>query len=372
MPALRIDAGLLRRLETLSPVGARREFGVVPELVCTRDLLTARHLFSQLQKLDWLLAEGGTCRVDCIDLTPCHGNLRRSYNQMQYAISLLFRDCWRMVAKEGAVLVFRKIRERRPYSQTVSGLTVGVISDGSVLEQLERIFSGLREAATVPVELLVCGPAVKLSPLLAKYPEARLLPDVAHEDLRPPINLKKQRLIEAAARENLALIHDRFFFDRAWFEHLESFGNLFDFYSCRHCDIAAYPEEHRVGSDWGEMAHPTTAFSFKQTTGQVNYGETNPFYYTNGGMYVGKTSLFREVGWPGHLHWGDCEDVHFSRQIQLAGHVVQMDLQNRIFTTTKRIGRVVEANAYHKLKYRIRQFLSATRFKADHGSVLVD
>jgi hypothetical protein len=270
------------------------------------------------------------------------------------------------------VLVFRKSHERRPYSQKLSGLTVGVISDGSLLDQLERIFSGLREAATVPVELLVCGPAGKLSPLLAKYPEARLLPDVTHEDLRPPINLKKQQLIEAATCENLTLIHDRYFFDRAWFERLERFGNLFDFYSCRHCDIAAYPEEHRVASDWCQIAYPTTAFSFRQTSGQVNYGNTNPFQYTSGGMYLGKTLLFREVGWPAYLHWGDCEDIHFSRQLQLAGHVVQMDCQNRIFTTTKRIGRLGRVSLYHKLKGSTLDVIAAMRFRHAHGAWLVD
>jgi hypothetical protein len=335
-----IDARELAGLRNTSPAALRRRWGDTLEMVIfTQDLLRTPRLAEILAKVDTLLPVHGRLSVDCVELSDRGAAFRRSAPQIQYAIGCLFAGAYELVERKGAVQTFAKRADRRQYADELSSLSIGVITDGRNLESLLRLCEVATNEAPLLVELLVCGPIERLRQIKERFPRVILVEDVAHGDLRAPINKKKLHLIERATKENLVLLHDRFFLDRVWYERLMAYGNNFDFYRCRWCDLADYPREVRAGGDFSERPHPVTGFTYHAGSSWAAHPDHNPNWYLNGGIYIGKTRIFREVGFPSFLHWGDMEDVHFSRQLQLGGWVVHNDWSNRVFTTTLRLGR---------------------------------
>jgi hypothetical protein len=367
-----VDKSWLDRADTLSPAQLIEKYGSVSKIYCTSDFLVCKGLFSILQKLDFILEIDGEIEIDCKACETAHGDRRRSYSQVQYAFGCMFREHYRLISRLDGKLTFRRLSARRTYSVDISGITFGFVSDGSLVDQLDRIFAMLFDAANVPIEVLLCGPEQELSGLVEKYPSIRLLPDICHDDIRPPINKKKAQIIEAATHENLVLSHDRFFFDREWFEKLGRFGNVFDFYNCRHCDWVAYPLELRVVGDWCYCHSPITSFTFESSAGSKDYGAPNPDFCLSGGLYVGKTALFREIEWPAFLNWSDMEDIHFSRQLGLHGCAIQSDFSNRVFTTAKRLGRIESVGLLRKTKRLVTSELRRIKFMMHYGIDCVD
>jgi hypothetical protein len=351
-----IDARELAGLRNTSPAALRRRWGDTLETVIfTQDLLRTPRLTEILVKVDALLPKGGRLSVDCVELSDRGAAFRRSAPQIQYALGCLFDGAYELVERKGAVQTFVKRADRRRYADIMSGISVGVITDGRKLETLLRLCEVATKDAPLPVELLVCGPIERLQALKERYPAVILVENVIHGDLRAPINKKKLQLIERASQENLVLLHDRFFLDRAWYERLLAYGNNFDFYRCRWCDLSDYPREVRAAGDLVGRIHPLTGFTYHTGSSWVSDPNCNPHWYLTGSMYVGKTRIFREIGFPDFLHWGDMEDVHFSRQLQLAGWVVHTDWSNCVFATTLRLGRYARPWYVHLLKFLRRQ-----------------
>jgi hypothetical protein len=369
---LRVDAEWLSKYESHSVKQLLAKYSRVKSIECSLDVLRCKNLHSTLYKLDWLLLEDGKWEIECHNLLPVHGYNHRSYNQLQYAFSNLFRGRYVLVSRDNAVLKFIKQADRISGGTELREASFGFISDGSQCGQLDLIFEKIFAQTIIKVEVLLCGPVDKHRQLAEKYPRLILLPDYKHRDIRPPINVKKRMLIEAAKFDNLVIAHDRFFFDSIWFKKLVDYGNCFDFYNCRRCDWSSYPEENRVHGDWSGMRWPATAYGFEPTSYSVDYKHSNPNIYLNGGLYIGKTACFKSIPWPDHLNWGDMEDVHYTRLIELSGAVIQMDFSNRVFTTTKRLARVRQGNLLSHAKRLIFSEFRRMVFKLRHGVDFID
>jgi hypothetical protein len=166
-----IDARELAGLRDASPAALRRRWGDTLEAVAfTQDLLRTPRLAEILAKIDALLPVGARLSVDCVELSDRGAAFRRSAPQIQYALGCLFAGAYELVERKGAVQTFVKRADRRQYADSLSGLSVSVITDGRNLETLLRLCEVATLDAPLPVELLVCGPIERLQPLKERCP----------------------------------------------------------------------------------------------------------------------------------------------------------------------------------------------------------
>ncbi len=302
-------------------------------------LLKQPNLRFVLWKIDLLLKIGGDLLVTCGDTTDTPKRGRRTGTQVQYELSCVFPDCYKMLSNKNGLLVIRKMKEGRAWQTAIPCFTLGYITDGRDMKMLRRTLQelpDLRSHACVR-EVLLAGPKDKVRELLVEFPQVKWVGDYTHDDARAPINRKKALIIDAAECENLILAHDRFYLDNHFWQRLTAFGNYFDFYNCRHCSVDSLSSEIEVTGSYGYHKNPISGYSAEFRSGTAKKSSSNPHFYNNGGIYIGKTAWFRAGRWPLHLHWSDLEDVHFTRRCELDGATWSHDWCNRVFTTTKRM-----------------------------------
>lgn len=359
----------LLHLQTVEPSKLTAITGKIKRIDTRDALLTLPRLRETLQRIDLILALGGDLVVLCRDTSDKPKRRRRTGTQIQYEIGCVFPDCYRLASRTEGSLEFKKIRASRPWSSGRPECSLGYITDGKNLDMIRRSLEVLETQVTGlgPSEILVAGPESALRPLRENFPQIKCVGDFQHDDVRGPINRKKALIIDAATRENLLLAHDRFFFDSTFWTRLNDYGNYFDFYNCRHCAVDRAPHEVEVSGGYGYHRPPISGFSYAARSGSCEKHESNPHFYNNGGLYIGKSSWFRGGRWPGHLHWGDLEDVHFTRRCELDGAVWAHDWGNRVFTTTRRMGLVRSPRVDQKLRAHLRDCVSRAFFRARHG-----
>ena len=358
----------LARLALISPAELSSLARGLARIDTGRALLTQRNLRQVLERIDLLLRVGGDLLVSCDDMSDMPKRGRRTGTQIQYELACVFPDCYRLASRSGGTLQFEKLALGRDWSAGSPQCALGYITDGKhtamirrTLDAIERLNGGLGPSAVI-----VAGPLDALKPLQDAYPRIHLVGDYRHDDIRGPINRKKGLIIDAATQENLILAHDRFFFDDGFWSRLGAHGNYFDFYNCRHCSVDHAPEEIEVTGGYGYHRWPISSFSALPRSGTSPKDFTNPHFYNNGGLYIGKLKWFRGGRWPMHLHWGDIEDVHFTKRCELDGAVWRHDWANRVFTNTRRMGFVRPLRADQKLRIVLKNAISRIGFAFNH------
>lgn len=341
-----------------------RELGGRYEQVDTSDvLLCVPNLRQILERLDFILKIGGCLIVRCNDFsdTPYVG--RRTGTQVQYELACLFPDAYVLYKKKDGAIFLRKAKQGRQHTQGRVSLTLGYITDGRDLSMVIKTLSALKNVTAVDIrEVLIAGPADALLKLSEIYPEIKHVGDYKHDDARPPINRKKALIIDSTVTENLILAHDRFYFDEKFWGALGRHGNYFDFYNCRHCLVTSEALEIDIVGAYGGHAAPIGSFSYAKRSMTCDKALTNPHFYNSGGLYIGKTSWFKGGRWPLHLHWGDLEDVHFTRRCELDGAVWRNDWSNRVFSTNKRMALVKKRRFDQFLRNGIKNCFRAAIF----------
>jgi hypothetical protein len=336
------------------------------EHVDTADtLLCAPHLRQILERLDLILKIGGCLIVRCSDFSDNPYAGRRTGTQVQYELACLFPDAYLLYEKKYGAICFRKMKNGRQHSQGRISLTLGYITDGRDLGMIVKTLYDLKNVIAVDVkEVMIAGPADAAQKLSEIYPMIKHVGDYKHDDARPPINRKKALIIDATVTENLILAHDRFYFDEKYWQTLGRHGNYFDFYNCRHCLASGSAKESEINivGAFGMHSAPTGAFSYSIRSTTCDMRLSNPHFYNNGGLYVGKTSWFKGGRWPLHLHWGDLEDVHFTRRCEMDGAVWHNDWSNRVFSTNKRLALVKKPRFDQLLRTGIQNGFSAAIF----------
>jgi hypothetical protein len=328
--------------------------GSIDSIHVGETLLYAANLRQALERIDFVLKLGGYLIVGCPDFSDKATAGRRTGTQIQYELSCMFPDSYVLEQRGDAVLRFRKLSHGRYFSHGRVSLSLGYITDGRDVTMIRRTLSELVKVTAVDIsKVLIAGPVEAAQSLLELYPGLTHVGDYRHADLRAPINRKKSLIIDAAIDENLILAHDRFYFDAFFWEKLGRYGNYFDFYNCRHCAALNSGTDLNIVGSYGMHKSPIGAFSYTQRSTSCRLNSSNPHFYNNGGLYVGKTKWFKGGRWPLHLHWGDLEDVHFTRRCELDGAVWRHDWSNRVFSTTKRLS-VVKAP---RLDQMVRSFV---------------
>ena len=330
-------------------------------------LLTQQNLRVVVQRLDILLKIGGRLRVLCQDTSDAPKRGRRTGTQVQYEIACVCPDCYRLVSRERGVLEFEKLAAGRSWCFDAPEFSLGYITDAKDTSVMVRTLTELSSSSSGVTEVLIAGPEAQLAHIKERFPIVRLVGDYRHDDVRAPINCKKGLIIDAAGARNLVLSHDRFFFDRVFWERLRLYGDYFDFYNRRHCGLTQIPNEVEVAGGYGYHRLPVSAFSYDKRSGFGEREHTNCHYYNNGGLYIGKLFWFRQGRWPRYLHWGDLEDVHFTQRCELDGAVWSHDWENRVFTTTKRMSVVRTPRFDQRARLWIRNVVARASFRLKFG-----
>lgn len=270
-----------------------------------------------------------------------HGFWGRSDSQIRYLISNISNGSFILEKEDSNNMIFKKVRKIRSYkSNFEGGLTLGYITDGKNLNIIIRTLKVIESMKKrFPLEVLICGPN-SIRKEFDAFSSVICIDDYSHTDIRPPITVKKNRITKSALYENIILAHDRFFFDDVFFEQLIAYGNNFDIYNCKRCDLNFYPNQKRVHGDYVSFNFPIDSYSGLRAFKDISFGKSNPDIFLNGGFLMGKREIFEKVPLNENLFWGDLEDVHFSVELKLNGFVIFNDFNNRCFTDTKRLGQV--------------------------------
>tara|TARA_A100001015_G_scaffold214278_1_gene240503 strand:+ start:6430 stop:7527 length:1098 start_codon:yes stop_codon:yes gene_type:complete len=311
------------------------------KIILGKKIFTTKNLRQKLFHIIEKLELNGILEINRESTQRDHGFWGRSESQLRYLLSIISSGAFEMYENYSEKIIFKKNLNTRNYRNDFSGgITLGYITDGKDLKIINKTLSGLKELIfDGNIEVIICGPeSIKTD--LVKVPNMICISDYKHNDLRPPITVKKNLIINSSSSENLILAHDRFYFDSKFFYMMISFGNQFDFYNCRRCDLNIFPIEKRVHGDYVSFNFPIDSFSGNRSFKDISYDSTNPDIFLNGGLFIGKTKIFKKIPLNEKLFWGDLEDIHFTNEIKHNGYVIFNDFNNRCFTSTKRLGHV--------------------------------
>lgn len=195
----------------------------------------------------------------------------------------------------------------------------GIISNGSdtSIKNIQRIINEIQELQIPSYEIIVCGP----SSMQKKINNCILISD---DDLveycRPPITIKKNRLIRSAKYENIALMHDRIFFSNNWYNNIANETNgKFEFVCTKILDDDTKKMEIL---DWQSFHGSLSSFSDSFGV-KLSKDKWNEDVYIDGGLIIGKKFIMQNNLLNENLFWGEAEDLHYSKQLNLNGVMIK-------------------------------------------------
>lgn len=287
--------------------------------VYTRGILERTpHVRDFFKKADALLKPGGRLTVDFFltgDPYRVGQPLRPlGFLMQEYSLSLGERYRYHGLRKRDgwARLEFEKLAPTNPTHDTMQRWTFGIVSNGQKNDRVLALIEQVARMGVPEVEVLVCGPAPA-----ATLPDfVRVLPDGdLGRDSRAPTPAKKNRIVGAACFNNLVLMHDRIEFTPEWYAGMVGFGNYFEVLTTP-IRVAGTNDERML--DW--LASPGDPTWFRRDRVLLlPYTHWHPQVYIDGGYMIAKRHVLLRTPYDERLHWGEAEDLHLSRRLQLAG-----------------------------------------------------
>jgi len=223
-------------------------------------------------------------------------------------------DGWR------ARLLRRRPAVRAP-GASGTGWSFGLLTAGES-PTAARMIRDILAIAPADAEIIVCGP----------MPQGVSSPRVRHIDLERPeprgwISRKKNLIVDAAAHDNVCLLHDRFAFPPDFFGAMERYGTAFpvltfpQFY---------FPEAnracmHRYADYQVAMPGPRLPAMLEsrifdpEEVLYLRYDDYAPSAFCCGGVYVVKKAVWNSVRQDESLFHCEWEDIVFGLECQRAG-----------------------------------------------------
>jgi|WetSurMetagenome_2_1015567.scaffolds.fasta_scaffold106817_2 hypothetical protein len=322
------------------------------EVVYSKGLLeNTQYIRDFFKKSGYLVSLGGMIVVDLFAGTDPYkvGQPYRPLSFVMYEFSVSIGDGFRFVGKERIGSTFRlryqKVRPSLPVEDSIDSWSFGIVSDGKKPDAIVQLVDQIKMQRIPHCEVLICGPSMPES--LAE--SARLISDEGlTSDPRPPTPAKKNRIIHAARYNNLVLMHDRMIIPGGWYDGMKEYGNYFEIL------VVPVYETGKIGKrilDW--MSFESTPLDFKRDrVVMLPYDEWSPQVYVDGGFLVGKKSILEKVLFDERLHWGEMEDLHFSRELYQHGALFSLNPRAFVFTKSDRHP---HGRTESRLRYRVRR-----------------
>jgi hypothetical protein len=293
-----------------------------------------------IKELDILLVLGGKFLINSTH-SNFHGNFIRSLDQIKYEFSVSTNGRYNMLKQEIKArrnfLVYIKRKNTLLQSDSIDKWSFGIITNGKKKNQVEDLIESIVLQKIPNYEIIICGDFKS-----DKFPVI-LLDDVKIEnEIRGPITIKKNKIVQRAKYENLILMHDRYLLPNDWFQRMKNYGNYFD--------LLAIPNIGLKGgrvNDWGEHKGKPSQI-YRETSYILPYNTWSDGWYSQGGLLVIKKNLYNLIKLDNRLFWGELEDIQFSQLANLNGLFYYIDVQNKIFTFSERL---IEFKEINKLSY---------------------
>lgn len=140
-------------------------------------------------------------------------------------------------------------------------------------------------------------------------------------DETPRIALKKNIISEKSNKENIVFLHDYFAFDSDWYNGFLQFGNYWDI--CMNLMLNMDGSRYRDWVTWDAPENQTI-------DGKV--GLLAPYsydkfqhMYISGGYWIAKRELMLKEPINKWFHWGECEDLEWSKRVLRKGYKYKMN-----------------------------------------------
>ncbi len=181
-------------------------------------------------------------------------------------------------------LVYIKRQNTLLQSDSIDKWSFGIITNGKKKNQVEDLIESIVLQNIPNYEIIICGTFKS-----DKFPVI-LLDDVKIEnEIRGPITIKKNKIVERAKYENLILMHDRYLLPNDWFQRMKNYGNYFDILAIPNIG----PNGGRV-NDWGEHnGKPSQIYNEKSNI--LPYDTWSDGWYSQGGLLVIKKNLYNLI-----------------------------------------------------------------------------
>lgn len=307
-----------------------RARGVAPESLerVTAEFILQRHRLCRhiIKELDILLAVGGEFVVVLVN-SKSHASYFRSRDQVKYEFAVSTDGRYRLADAERSpddqILTLRYVKTRPvlPAGDTLNRWSFGIITDGRKKPLVDRLVRSIASQGIAECEILVCGPYAFED--TAATCSLRLIDDVSHPgDIRAPITAKKNRIIRAAAHNNLCILHDRFVLPPDWHDKFTRYGNHFELL----CLPTVDDERRRFSVDWMRFSLPLTSRVSRNQS--LPYHEWTDEVIVQGGVIVAKRHVIESFKLDERLHWEELEDMQFSKAAYLHGAFINVDPEN--------------------------------------------
>lgn len=257
-----------------------------------------------------------------------HGNFFRSKSQLKSEFQLTTFGRYDLIEEKHlkwqSKFIYRKRKKTLKKTDSISKWSFGIITNGSKIDQINKLIKSIEEQKIPEYEIIICGPHPKSGNL-------KILEDIKNTDTRAPINRKKNKIISNCSFENIVILHDRFIIPKNWYSNMVKYGNYFEILQMPNKDL-----EGRNVNDWPTFRGDPHGIKFRINKGN-DFGVFSKEVYIPGGSYIGKKWIFQKFKLNNLLHWDELEDVIFSRLLVLNGVYFYFDPNNFLTTQSYRL-----------------------------------
>lgn len=246
-----------------------------------------------------------------IEMVP---NRILNFDQLISECKLLFNNKMEIIEQKNAkgicTLVIKKTKPSLKKGDSIDKWTFGIITDGKRKEWVDAEVDSIINLNIPNFEIIICG---------NYYPKGRK--NVKFIDFKPKVSwiTKKKNLIcQKAKYENLVITHDRFIFDKNWYNGMKKYGNYYDVLCC----VIKGPSGERA-DDW--ITYGLNKNEPIANLGYLDYRDWDINGYISGGFYIMKKSVWEKCKWNEALVWGQAEDLELSREFLKQGFVARFN-----------------------------------------------
>jgi hypothetical protein len=286
-----------------------------------------------IKELDIMLCVGGRFILNSTS-TTVHGNYIRSISQIGYEFAVSTNGRYFMDNKTIDDIKFSSqyIKKHKTLHKddSIDNWSFGIITNGKKNEQVRNLISSIIAQNILNYEIIICGSFEYCDK--EKFPIISIEDVILNDDIRAPITIKKNKIAHAAKFQNLVILHDRYLLPNDWYHNMKIYGNYFDLLTMPNIG----QNSGRV-NDWGQhLGKPSQIY--REVNHLLPYKKWSEGWYTQGGLLIIKKNFYFQNRLDNRLFWGELEDVQFSQIGNLLGWFYYLDVNNKIFTFSDRLG----------------------------------
>ena len=285
-----------------------------------------RHI---LKEVDILLKPSGYLEIK-ITNNDDHLSLVRSKSQILHEVNISSFNNFRLKSevKHRRFTVLRYVKSQSILNKDDSNekWSFGIITNGKNKYQLQNLIYSIKRQNIPSHEILISGPNISLEFIDKNVGDVILL-----DDIRFPINQKKNKIIENCKYQNICILHDRYLLPDNWYNKFKIYGNLFEFLT-----MPTYNKnKSKRYNDW--VFYPSFPSSnLIKIHGQKPYQFWSTEWFIQGGAIIAKKKILEKEKLL-DLYWNELEDVSYSKIMNLKGYLCHLDVNNYLITDSSRL-----------------------------------